>query len=472
MSSDLSNAGAVPRLRGGLRRDALNSENLKSKAVRGAYWTVLGFGANQLFRITSNLILCRLLVPEAFGLMSLVSVFLQGLKMCSDVGISPSIVQSEHGDNPAFLKTAWTIQVGRGFALWMGAIALAWPLSRVYDPSLLVLLPVVGITAFINGFNSTALYSLRRHIQVIPGVVFDVLSQVLSLTIMVLWAIFVQRDVWALVVGAIVGALVKLILSFVLFPTPFAHRLYWDREAAKALFRFGRWIFLSTVFAFLMHHGDRLLLGVYMPMSVLGVYSIAVTFSRLIQKVAGRLRQFVLLPVFSHIARERAAEQLRESLYRVRWRMDFAFLPPAAFMLMTGETVIHTLYDVRYHEAGWMLQLLVIRATIAYILSPAQSALVALGKPNYHFFANLARAAWIFLGIPLGYQLAGIHGVVWAVATSELPAIVVVWAGLIRNRVFSFLKELRGVAIYGLGLPLGWLANYVADLWQVQQWFN
>ena len=215
LSESRPSADGVP----GGQQDMLQSKNLKAKAIRGSVWTMVGFGTNQLFRISSNLILSRLLVPEAFGVMSLVSVFLQGLQMCSNVGISPSIVQSKYGDNPAFLKTAWTIQIIRGTALWVASFLIAWPVSQIYDSSLLVLLPVVGVTAFISGFNSTAIYSLERHIRIGPRVSFDVLSQILSLTIMILWALFVQRSVWALVVGAISGATVKLILSFALFPT-------------------------------------------------------------------------------------------------------------------------------------------------------------------------------------------------------------------------------------------------------------
>ena len=72
--------------------------------------------------LASNLILTRLLFPEAFGLMALGSVVLVGLQMFSDAGIGPSIAQSPRGDDPEFLDTAWTAQVLRGVILWLGTL--------------------------------------------------------------------------------------------------------------------------------------------------------------------------------------------------------------------------------------------------------------------------------------------------------------------------------------------------------------
>ena len=73
---------------------------LRARALRGSVLTVGGFGASQIFRLASNLILTRLLFPEAFGMMALIMVFLQGLAMFSDVGTGPAIMQSKRGDDP------------------------------------------------------------------------------------------------------------------------------------------------------------------------------------------------------------------------------------------------------------------------------------------------------------------------------------------------------------------------------------
>ena len=76
----------------------LSSQDFMSRALRSSAFTVVGYGGQQVLRLASNLILTRLLFPEAFGMMVLVSVFMMGLNMFSDVGVTPAIMQSKRGD--------------------------------------------------------------------------------------------------------------------------------------------------------------------------------------------------------------------------------------------------------------------------------------------------------------------------------------------------------------------------------------
>ena len=69
------------------------------------------------------MILTRILFPEAFGLMALVTVVLVASANFSDVGITPAILKDKRGHDPVFLNTAWTIQIGRGVILCLAIIA-------------------------------------------------------------------------------------------------------------------------------------------------------------------------------------------------------------------------------------------------------------------------------------------------------------------------------------------------------------
>ena len=100
------------------------------------YKQILRMGG-KLF-LGNHLILTRLLFPELFGLMALVNTFIQGLILFSDIGIKPSIIRSPRGDDPTFFNTAWTLQVIRGFGLWIGCCLIAWPVSQFYDNEQLV----------------------------------------------------------------------------------------------------------------------------------------------------------------------------------------------------------------------------------------------------------------------------------------------------------------------------------------------
>ena len=91
-----------------------HGQGLRALALRGAVWTVLGFGLSNLLRLGSSLALTRILAPDIFGLMALAMVFVTGLTLLSDVGTTASVVRSDRGEDPSFLRTVWTVQVLRG----------------------------------------------------------------------------------------------------------------------------------------------------------------------------------------------------------------------------------------------------------------------------------------------------------------------------------------------------------------------
>lgn len=163
--------------------------SLRKQAIRGSVWTLAGYGASQILRFGSNLILARLLVPEYFGLMSLVNVFIIGLHLFSDIGLGPSIIQNKRGDDPDFLNTVWTMQIIRSVFLWLGSVLIAWPVSKFYnEPQLFLLLPVVGLSTLISGFGSTAPFTLNRHIALGKLAIFELGGQVISVIVMIVWA--------------------------------------------------------------------------------------------------------------------------------------------------------------------------------------------------------------------------------------------------------------------------------------------
>ena len=98
-----------------LLREIRHGDGTRARSMRSAAFLVIGFGGQNVVRLGGNLILTRLLFPEAFGLMALVQIFLMGLQMFSDVGIQTSIVRDPRGEERAFRDAAWTLQDYRRF---------------------------------------------------------------------------------------------------------------------------------------------------------------------------------------------------------------------------------------------------------------------------------------------------------------------------------------------------------------------
>jgi O-antigen/teichoic acid export membrane protein len=431
--------------------------SLKRVALRGSAVELSGYAAGQALRLAGNLVLSRLLFPEAFGLSALVSVFLVGLELLSDVGLEPCVVQSERGDERRFLDTVWTIQVVRGALLSLLSLLLAWPAALLYgEPQLAALMAVSGLTALLSGFNSTSLYGLRRHVRLAPLMGLEIAGRALGLVVMVLWAWW-SPSVWALVAGSFVDCLVHLAGSHWLQRGP-RDRPGWDPEAARGVLHFGKWIFASSAVFFFGRQGDRLLLGHYLGMRVLGVYSIALFLSEAVGALVSRITHGVFFPIFSWAARE-SSERLGQVFYAMRLRSDLLALPAVGGLAVLGDEVVDLLYDDRYADAGWILQALCVRVAMACVSGPCETCLFAQGHTRYALYGNLGMTLWVWVGIPLGWWLAGLTGLVWATALSGIPVLLTVWAPLRRLGMLRVEREAIAFAAFAAGMGLGTLVE-------------
>lgn len=436
--------------------------SVKKLALRGAIWTIIGYGASQILRFGSNLILSRLLFPEFFGLMALVNVFIMGLHLFSDIGIGPSIIQNKRGDDPDFLNTAWTVQIIRGFVLWLGSLLIAWPISQIYnEPRLMWLIPAVGLGTVINGFHSTALYTLNRQIAVSKMAIFELAGQFTSLVVMVILAYF-TKSIWALVAGTLVSELFQLVWSHRLIPGQ-PNRPAWDKEAVKNIITFGKWIFFSTALTFLASQADRLILGKLLTPTMLGVYGIAYTLADIPRQVISALSGKVLFPTFSKLA-NLPRETFRAKILKNRRFLLLALAVGLTILVSFGDMLIDTLYDDRYKEAAWMLPIIALGIWHTTLYSTMGPVLLAIGKPVYGTIGYFCTLMSISIGLPLGYSLGKMLGAVIAVAVGDLPFYLVTMYGLWREGVNCIKQDLWTTAVFlslltavlGVRYSLGW----------------
>jgi O-antigen/teichoic acid export membrane protein len=394
-----------------------NLDRLRSRAGRGSLWAVLGYGAAQILRLMGNLVLWRLLYADAFGLMAIVNVFMLGLVMFSDVGIGPSIIQSEHGDEPKYLNTAWTLQAARGVGLFAVAAVAAIPLARFYhEPTLARLIPAVAFSSILSGFNSTKLFTVTRRIALGRLTVIDLGSQTVGLSVMVAVAL-ATRSIWALVLGGIVTAGVRLTLSHRFLPG-LSDRLCWDSASARALLRFGRWIFMSTLLTFAAMQSDRLIFGKLVTMSELGVYSIATIWAMFPTQILAHVFQSAVFPTLSRMRDHDADLSRAHAELRAPWLIGCGWLTTC--LIAGGPPLIDLLYDARAKEAGVIVQVLAAGAWFLALEITNGSALLALGRPKWVAAASAAKLAGMAMLIPIGMSLYGFRGAVIGFAASEI----------------------------------------------------
>ena len=392
--------------------------SIRSRTIRGAIVTVLGYGGTQIIRFGSNLVLTYLLFEEAFGVMALIQSLIIGLHLFSDIGVGPSIIQHRRGDDERFLNTAWTIQLVRGFVLWGIALALAAPASAFFrdpgGPDLFWFMIVASLMAPIEGFTSTSVYTLNRHLAMVRYTMIEIGLQLVTVLVTIVWAL-ISPTVWALVGGCLAGGLFRVLMTH--WMNHFRHRLTFDREAFRDLIKFGRWILLSTLLVFVADHAQPIILKTLTKFDELGVYNLAMQMALLAPMVITRITSQVFFPAFSRLIENKVDFRAPFRAWRRILYLVGGYL--IAGMMATGVPVIDFLYLPRWIEAGWMLQLVAIGMWFSIMEAPSESALLAMGHSKWMALGNLSKVIGIAVLVPIGFHYLAFPGAVLGLALSN-----------------------------------------------------
>jgi O-antigen/teichoic acid export membrane protein len=442
------------------------SKSLRASTVRGSMVSMAEAGISQVLALGSNFLLAWLLFPAAFGVMSLVRVILLGLKQFSDIGATASIVQSEKGEDPVFLNTVFTVQALRGVGIWLVASALAWPAGKMYDvPELAYVLPVAAFSSVIAGLNSAASATLSRRMAWGPMAVVRVLSQVASIVSMALLAWWL-RSVWALVAGWYASTIVQTIGSHIVakkYAKQNPKRFMLDREAMRHLFKFGRWIFISTLLTFLAGQVDRLMLGRLITLDDLGVYSLAMVVVMMPGNICGQLAATVLFPVLSASARS-GTDVLASHVRRARRVILPAGVVAILGVVLGSPILFGYVYDQRYQTGAWMAQGLALGAWFAILRASIDRANLALGDSRTLAVSNVVRLIAVTVVSLGGFYIMGLAGFMVGLAAGTLAAYIVSQAALYKHGVRLMDQDLEYtgmlVGIGGVGAAVPYLLPF------------
>ena len=435
---------------------------LFARAMRGSAFTAGSYAISQVIRLGANLVLTRLLFPEAFGLMALVSVVLVGLAMFSDMGVGPAISQHPRGDERAFLDTAYSINVARGGLLWLLTCTLAYPVAALYDaPDLRLLLPVAGITLLIAGFNPTRIDTANRHLLLGRLTLLDLMAQFIGIAAMLVLAL-VMQSVWALVIGAIFGSAAKLVILSKWLPGP-ANRVRWDKEAAHDLIHFGKWIFLSTACGFLLAQGDKAIFGAYLSLQELGVYNIGYFLASFPVLLAGAVVGRIMIPLYRDHPPAASAANFTK-MRRLRFGVTGGTLILLAVLALTGVALVGVMYDARYAGAGAIVVAIACMQMPGVVGMTYDQSALAAGDSRTYFLLMALKATVQTAAFLIGAAQGGVMGALLAQAIALVllhPAIVLlarkhrVWDP-VHDAVFLGLAAgLAGLALWSNGWIFG-----------------
>lgn len=419
--------------------------SLSGRAAQSGIWIGGGFVIQRVLQLGSNLILTRLLFPEAFGLMALATIFLVGINLFSDLGIKQAVIRDERGSEQTFLNTAWTIQVIRGFILFIIGAGLAYPISLIYDqPILFPLLVMLSTTAFILGFASIKMATAERDLDFKTLTLIQLSGQIFSIVTMVILA-FLWRSVWALAIGNLVGSVITVALGHLLLHGH-QHRFRLERTAVDTLVHFGKWIFLSSMLTYLGGEGLRAIQAGYVSPAEFGILAIAYTIAAIPIDLSLKLTASVGLPALSEASRNNP-ESLKRVLGKFRKHVLTLALGLVSALTLVSEPLIEILYDERYHAAGPFVIAIMLSTAVTLILAGYNNALLTLGKSQFYLFVMTATAVGRIFGTILGFHFFGIMGMIIGIGVANLATLAMIWPKMYSLKLLDLKIDMSALAV-------------------------
>jgi teichuronic acid exporter len=391
--------------------------NIERQALSGLKWTAFAKLSSQVVSWASTLLVMRLLVPDDYGLMAVVTVVLSVLSNVAELGIGASVVQSRELTREDMAKiSGLVILVSVGV---FAALCLAAPLiGDAYDmPRLTALLWAAGTQILIASVATLPQALAQREFQFKRLAAVE-LAWALSTALSTFALAWYGAGVWSLVLGSLIGAVVRTALLVagggVVWPS---FRLAGVRKflAVGGAVMFGR---LSWQ---VVYQSDVLIGARRLGSTDIGAYSVALQLATLpMQRIMGVINQ-VVLPTVARLQDER--DRLRRRLLE-GCRILTAFSVPVLWgMSATSPEIVGVALGPKWSTAVLPLQIISLVVPMRMVSAAFSTANLGIGRAGLDFRNNVVMAIVLPVCFFVGTYW-GVNGLAasWLIATPTVLA--------------------------------------------------
>lgn len=435
--------------------------NPKTLMADNASVLVVTMIARNFLRFFSNAALTRLLAPEAFGLMLVVSTVHFIIAVLSETGINAFLIRTPHATTPRYLNVLWTIAALRGAAITTVIFVFAPQLAMLMGtPEAIWALRIACLSFFLQGIKSLSPIVTRREGVERKNALIDLGIAGLQFPITLAFA-FILESYWALVIGMLVSSLMNTAASYLLYPS-LSIKPALDKSIFKELWAFSRFIVGSSMITVVVVQFDKVFVTNALPLATVGLYAMAWTVASVADKFTMTFFRTVYMPDVA--AAQRRGEREPDAYYH-----SMRFIRPLAiFACAGGVTFGHAFFDIvfdeRYAQAGTFFAVLAIKPLISAYSHSSENYLVSCGNTRSKFVSDIQRLGWLPLAAFFGFQQFGIFGILGAVALIDLfPALyqhgLLARRGVLRpTRELPALMAIPAGAAAGAAMSAAWYA--------------
>lgn len=328
-------------------------DNLKRQTQKGLYWSTISNFANQGMRFAFGLILARLLSPDAYGVIGMLTVFMCVIQVFIDCGFSQALIAKQERTQIDF-STAFYFNIGVGLLGYVILFIAAPFVAIFYNMAVLSpILRVLGIGVFINSLCvvQSAQFSISLDFKTPAkiGVYTNLFSGIFGIVLA-----YYDYGVWALVFQQLLSNMLYAIFLWIY--SGWRPNKKFSKASFCYLWKYGSKILATSLIQQVYDNLYPLIIGKFFNARQLGLYSRAQGFASLPSSNISGILGGVTFPILSKISGD------IPKLIRVYRRMiktaAFVIFPLMLGILSLANPIIKVLLNEQWNGCILILQLL------------------------------------------------------------------------------------------------------------------
>jgi O-antigen/teichoic acid export membrane protein len=414
--------------------------DLKQRAVRGGAAKLCGQAANFALRVGFMMVLARLLSPQDFGLVAMVTVVTGIYAMFTSAGLSSATVQRQ-GITDAQISTLFWINVSIGVALAGLCIASAPALVSFYrEPRLFWIAVALAAGFLVTGAGVQHAALLQRQLRYPALTLIETISQCVSSAVGIGMAIM-GFGYWSLVGAAVLAPAITTACTWIAVAWR-PGRPDWSADI-RSMLLYGGTVTLNNLCVYVGYNLEKVLLGRFWGPEVLGLY--------------GRAYQLVSMPTeylngaiggvaFSTLSRLQGETAVFKSYFLRGYGLAVSMtVPTTIFCAIFAHEIVLVMLGSAWIEAGTIFRLLAPTVLVFGIINPLAWLLLSVGLQGRSLRISLVIAPLVVTAYSIGLPF-GPNGVAAAYSIAMMLWVVphVLWC--LKGTGFSILEIARSVA--------------------------
>ena len=392
------------------------------RVVKGISWMS---GFRMLTRALSFLktaVLARVLTPSQFGIFGIASLVLAFLEMLTETGINIFLIQSKKQIDE-YINSAWVVSIIRGAFVSL-CIVISTPFITAFfnTPNASSILLLISLVPFIRGFINPSVVKLQKELKFHYEFLFRGSIFILDAVVSIIFALL-THSIYSLVWGLVAGAILEVILSFLLLrPIP---RLSIRKDYFSEIFHKGKWVTAYGVFNYFAQEGGNIAVGRIIDTPALGIYQMAYKFSTLPISEVTDVVSKVVFPVYSIIGEDKA--RLKSAFIKSTSAIAVAAIAMGIILFLFPREIVLIGLGDKWLSVVPVLKVLAIYGVLRAISGSVSALFLGVEKQKYVTNMTFLRFAVLAITIYPFVQMYGILGAGYSALLSvliEIPLIV------------------------------------------------